>query len=235
MGSHFRRWLAGIAMLVACAGTAHAQTAIGLDFALYFDGISSEDDERIGALHEITRADLGNVYPFAGAIYFLYHLGSDDKPLDGFRVGGELRYLGQYATERDEGERDKQVMGTLLELGFRGDWSTELVSRFALAFGLRLDLALLLPGGDFADEIERLADEGVPTSDGPRVGLALIPSFGVRYQIHERVNARLDVGLGWSYLDLFDVDAGVQGIQYQRDASFSTTRVEISVGVEFAL
>ncbi len=230
-------WWLGSALLIATSGwssSASAQSAIGLDFSLYLDDISVEDSERIGSLREITREDHSNVNLAAGAIYYLHHIGEPHR-LDGFRLGGEFRYLGEYATERDEGERGRQTLGTLFELGFRGDWTTEIADRFGLVVGLRFDLAILSPGGEFADEIERLKDEGVPTSSGPRIGLALLPSVGARYAIHDRINLRFDIGLGWSYLDLFSIDAGVQGIQYVRDASLSSRRFEISLGAEIVL
>jgi len=217
----------------------HAQSAIGLDFGLYLDNISVEDSERIGPLHEIQREDRSNVNIAEGSIFYLYNLGAaeavEPRQLSGFRVGGEFRYLGEYATELDKKDRDKQVLGTLIELGFRGDWTTEIAPRLGLVVGLRFDLAILVPGGEFADEIERLKDEGVPTSTGPRVGLALLPSVGARYAIHDRINLRFDLGLGWSYLDLLGIDAGVQGIQYVRDASISSRRFELSLGVEIVL
>jgi len=231
------RWLGSLILFAALGSSSstHAQSAIGLDFALFLDDISVEDSERIGPLHEIRREDRTNVNITEGALYYLHHLGSPEERLTGFRIGGEFRYLGEYATELDEKDRDKQVLGTLLELGFRGDWTVEIAPRLGLVVGLRFDLAILVPGGEFADEIARLKDEGVPTSDGPRVGLALLPSVGTRYALHDRINLRFDIGLGWSYLDLLSIDAGVQGIQYVRDASLSSRRFEISLGVEIVL
>jgi len=231
------RWLGSLILFVILCSTSNtrAQSAIGLDFALFLDDISLEDSERIGPLHEIQREDRSNVNITEGAIYYLHHLGSPEDRLAGFRIGGEFRYLGEYATELDKKERDKQVLGTLMELGFRGDWTVEIAEHLGLVVGLRFDLAILVPGGDFANEIERLKDEGVPTSDGPRVGLALIPSVGARYAVHDRINLRFDLGLGWSYLDLFGIDAGVQTIQYVRDASLSSRRFEMGLGVEIVL
>lgn len=219
--------------LTLSSHAARAQSALGLDFALFVDGVTLEDDERIGPLHETLREDRNNVGLFAGAIHYLHALGGG--ALDGFRVGGELRYLGEYATERDDGERRKQVLGTLFELGLRGDWTTPLAERLGLGVGLRVGLAILAPGGDFADEIDRLADEGVPTSDGPRLGVSIVPTVGARYALHERIVARFDLGFGWTVLDLFDVDAGVQGIQYVRDATVSGSRFEVALGVELTL
>lgn len=225
--------LAPLFAMLVVSTPARAQSALGLDGTLFIDGVTLEDDERIGPLHETAREDRNNVGLFGGAIHYLHQLG--DGVMSGFRLGGEFRFIGEYATERDDGERDKQVLGTLFELGFRGDWTTEIAAHLGLSVGLRWDLAILAPGGDFADEIDRLADEGVPTSDGPRLGLSLIPSVGARYALHERIHARFDVGFGWTWLDLFGIDAGVQGIQYVRDASVSGSRFEVSLGVELTL
>lgn len=234
-----RSFVAGCLLLIALGSEVRAQSAFGLDFALYFDNVSLEDDERIGALHEVVREDRTNVNIAGGSIFYLHHVGAladpDPDGMAGFRVGGELRYLGSYVTERDGEDRARQELGTLLELGFRGDWTAVIADGFGIVVGLRFDMALLLPTGDLAREIDRLSDEGVPTSDGPRLGLALIPSVGGRYALHQRLNLRLDLGLGWSYLDLFSIDAGVQGIQYVRDTTLSGRRFEVSLGVEIVL
>jgi hypothetical protein len=237
----YRGWgwlvVAGCLLVSAAGRQARAQSAIGLDFGLFLDDISLEDDERIGTLHQIVRQDRDNKNIAEGAIYYLHHVGpaDDEERLAGFRLGGEFRYLGSYVTELSDGDAQRQEMGTLIEFGFRGDWTAIIVHDFGVVVGLRFDMAMLFPGGDFADEIERLKDEGVPTSSGPRLGLALLPSVGARYALHERFNVRFDVGLGWSYLDLLSIDAGVQGIQYVRDTSISSRRFEVSLGVEIVL
>lgn len=211
---------------------ARAQNAIGLDAALFFDSGERENDERIGPRHVVDRDDITNPRFAGGVLTYLHALSS--APRDGFRLGGELRYLGSYATETDgrDGRRD---IGTLFEIGFRGEWTTELAPKLGFSFGLRVDLAMLFPIGDFAAEIDRLADEGVPTSSGPRFGWSIIPMVGARYELHERVHARLDLGLGWSALELFGIDETVQGISYQRDESVSVTRFEIVFGFELSL
>ncbi|MFO0747754.1 MAG: hypothetical protein U1F43_19130 [Myxococcota bacterium] len=228
----------GLALALLCAAhaSAHAQTAIGLGATLFFDSGTLENDERIGPLHDVTRDDITNPRLAAGALSFLYALG-DGTPRDGFRLGGEFRYMGGYAVERGDGNGNdnRTDLGTLMELGFRGEWSTELLPRFGLSFGLRADLGILVPGGDFADEIDRLADEGVPTGQGPRVGLSLIPMVGARYELHERVHVRLDLGLGWTMIDLFGIDDTVQGIAYTRDETVSATRFEVTIGFELSL
>lgn len=111
------------AMLLVVGGmsatAARAQSAIGLDLGLYLDDIAIEDSQRIGPQHEITREDRSNVDLTAGALYYLHHVGAGDG-LGGFRVGGEFRYLGEYATERDGDDRDKQVVGTSIDAGVQG-------------------------------------------------------------------------------------------------------------------
>ncbi|MCC6619749.1 MAG: hypothetical protein IT385_00760 [Deltaproteobacteria bacterium] len=237
MSRRWGGWAGPVGWVLACAlvvlaSEARAQSAIGLGATFFFDSGEREDDERIGPRHDVTREDVTNPRFAAGVISYLHAL--SDTPREGFRLGGELRYLGTYATESDDDEGRRDI-GTLFELGFRGEWTTEIADKLGLALGLRLDLAMVFPTGDFAAEIDRLADEGVPTSSGPRFGWSIVPMVGARYELHERVHARLDLGLGWSALELLGIDETVQGIAYQRDETLSVTRFEVSLAIELSL
>jgi len=214
-------------------GVAHAQTSIGIGATMFFDSGTIDHDQRIGPQHDTDHTDVSNARLMAGALTFLYDL--DGTEPGGFRLGGELRYFGKYAAETDADKPERSELGTEVELGVRGEWLTELAPKFTLALGMRFDLTMLLPTGDLADEANRLADEGVPTSDGARFGWTIMPMVGARYELHERVHARLDLGFGWTRLDLFDIDDTVQGINYERDDTLSTTRFEVTLGVELSL
>lgn len=223
--------VSGLAIAFAAlfwGGLAHAQSAVGVDFGLYFDNGTRTDDERIGPSHEVERDEVTNARIASVSAHYLHAL--SDEPLHGFRLGGELVYRGERAY-RDNDDR-RSAMGTVLELGFRGDWTAVVAPSLGLTLGMRVSLAVLFVGGELEDEITRLSDEGVSVGTGPRLGVVLIPSFGLRYALLERLHLRFDLGVGWSYLDGLDLDERVQGVDYTRTLSVSGTRIEVGLGAE---
>ena len=206
----------------------HAQSSIGLEGGLFFDSATLTEKRRIGSLSGTERTDVSNRDIGHVALYYLHAL--DER--HGFRLGGEFRYLGTLATEEDD---EASVLGTAIELGARGEWSTPLTDALSFLVAFRASFALVFPDGELAEAIDDMAAQGVPVGHGPRPGVTLMPSLGARYAIHERVNAGLTLGLGWSFLSIFDVDERVSGIDFSRTTTLSSTRFEITVGLEVSL
>ena len=219
-------WLGGMS-------TGRCESGIGIEGGLFFDSGTRSDEVRLGPTSNTSRDDVGNVDLGFIALFYMHQLGKDAAAREGFRIGGEVRYLGRYASEFDDEE--VEVVGSLLEVGARGDWSTLITNELSFVVGLRVALALAFPEGELADEIDRLAAEGVSAGSGPRVGVTILPSIGARYAIHTRVNVALNVGLGWSHLSIFALDETVSGVGYARDESISNTRFELGLGLEVSL
>lgn len=230
------RGLLGLVGCVVCvvlgSSATRAQSSIGLEGGLFFDSATLEDERVLAGLRDVDREDVGNRDLGHVALYYLHAL----SERHGFRVGGELRYLGTLAAEHGDGDDEEvYVLGPAIELGARGEWSTPLTDELAFLVGLRASFALVFPEGELADDIDRMAAEGIPVGDGPRPGVTIMPSIGARYAIHERVNAGLTLGLGWSFLSIFDIDERVSGITFARTATWSATRFELTVGLEVTL
>ncbi len=222
-----------VAVLMGAMSPGRCESGIGIEGGLFFDSGTRSDEVRLGPTVDTSRDDVGNVDLGFIALYYMHQLGEDSAAREGFRIGGEVRYLGRYASEYDDEE--VEVVGSLLELGARGDWSTLITNELSFVVGLRVALALAFPEGELADEIDRLAAEGVSAGAGPRVGVTILPSIGARYAIHTRVNIALNVGLGWSHLSIFGLDETVSGVGYARDESISSTRFELGLGLEVSL
>lgn len=210
---------------------AGAQTALQISGLLFADDGELDGEERIGPTREANTTEVGNEGVFGGEIAYLHSL--SDRPLDGFRVGGDLRFLGDYAVCDDEG--DVFGLGPLFELAARADWSVALLDRFALTLGLRLGLAAIFPSDDLADAIDALRAQGADIGTGPRVGFVLSPGIAGRYQILDRLIARLDLRFTWEQLFLIDVDQPVQGVAFERTLDYSLLRFEFVFGVEIPL
>lgn len=224
-------------MVLFCLATgaepALAQSGLIVEGGLFLDSGTREDEVLIGPSRNIDRADVSNIDLGFVTLAYLHQLGAPDGPRAGFRVGGELRYLGQYTTERSNDARE--VVGALIEVGARADWSTPITSDLAFFVAARAAMALAFPSGDLATEIDRMVAEGISAGHGPRPGVTLMPSVGVRYGIHERVELLAGLGLGWSWLSVFSIDETVSGIRYIRDESISNTRFELAFGVAITL
>lgn len=220
------------------AGVARAEpsrVAIGLGPVLTFDDGSLFDESQIGPLRENAETEVTNRRIAGVVLYALYHVPTGEAgAVDGLRIGGEFRYLGTTADVSGKNDEDRYELGTWMEFGARGEWGFGLTADFAITAGARIDVAMLLPTGDFAEDLRRLEGDGVPTSDGPRVGVSLVGLVGARWMFLEHVGAHVEAGLGWSYMSLIAVDDAVQGVAYQRTLTRSATRFEVSLGVELA-
>lgn len=233
-----RRGFAACGLALALAAAAYvsappaaAQTAIGVGGVLFFDDGDLDDDERVGPRRDRSSEEGGSDGVLGGELSFLYAL--SPHPREGFRVGGDLRFLGDYGVTDDDGE--VYGLGALFELAARAEWSVDLIERLALTLGLRLGLATLFPGDDLEDTLDDLAAQGADVAAGPRLGFVISPLLGARYQLLDRLLARLDLRLSWQKLFLVDIDQPVQGIAYERSLSWSVLRFEIVFGLEVAL
>lgn len=228
----------GLALALAAAAftsapPAAAQTAIGVGGVLFFDDGDLDDDERVGPRRDRSSDEGGSDGVLGGELSFLYAL--SDHPREGFRVGGDLRFLGNYGVTDDDDEGEVYGLGALFELAARAEWSVDLIDRLALTLGLRLGLATLFPGDDLEETIDALAAQGADVAAGPRLGFVISPLVAARYQLLDRLLARLDLRFSWQKLFLVDVDQPVQGIAYERSLSWSVLRFEIVFGLEVTL
>lgn|GEM_PF-5306211 len=233
--SRSKRFLSALSLAITCislSAAAHAQDALGVGGGVWFDSATRTQRTRIGPLAATDRQDVSNVYRGAVQLSFLHAF--DERPLEGFRLGADIRYLGFYATSPRDDDRTDGI-GRMVDVGFRGEWSTAIATNVAFSAGLRAAAGMVFPDEDFATTIDRLRAEGVPTSTGPRPTVHIAPMVGLRWAILERIHLRLDLGFGFTMTSLFDVAANVQGLPYARVETVTGTRFDATISVEFPL
>src|SRR5690606_8209618 len=143
-------------------------------------------------------------------------------------LGPEVRVMGPYTTDNFD-------FGLLQELGGRVEWSLNFFEKFDFVLGGRLALAVLIPGGDFANEIQRLQREGAGVWNIPRVGWTLGFSGGIRRQMAERFWLRLDIAPQLGRVYLFSSSNYVEQYRVRKYWTSEFTRLELGLSAEFAL
>lgn len=147
-----------------------------------------------------------------------------------FRWGPGLRILGRYSASIENQEPFE--LGFLTQAFVAGEFSLPLASKFDLLLGGRAGFGLLVPGGDFKAEINRLRAQGVGVWGVPRVGWLAGLNAGTRWAFSKRVALRGDLNYGLEQLFLFATHQNVDGLSFAKTWSTYTMRFGLTVGLE---
>ncbi|ATB31368.1 hypothetical protein [Melittangium boletus] len=145
------------------------------------------------------------------------------------RAGAGVRIFGNYGAGGDR----TYGFGVLNELFVSGEYGLPLTDKMELVLAARVGMSLLVPGREFAEEIDRLQEQGVNVWSVPRVGWLAGPSAGARRRMSERIWLRADVlaHVGQQYL--FATSQEISGLQYSKNWSTLALRLGLSLGAEF--
>ncbi|HLT29931.1 MAG TPA: hypothetical protein VK013_07805 [Myxococcaceae bacterium] len=172
-----------------------------------------------------SRLDESFNFDRSGPVFSVWGMG---QILPNLWLGPEVRVMGPYTTDNFD-------FGLLQELGGRVEWSLNFFEKFDFVLGGRLALAVLIPGGDFANEIQRLQREGAGVWNIPRVGWTLGFSGGIRRQMAERFWLRLDIAPQLGRVYLFSSSNYVEQYRVRKYWTSEFTRLELGLSAEFAL
>ena len=172
-----------------------------------------------------SRLDESFDFDRSGPVFSLWGMG---QILPNLWLGPELRVMGPYTTDNFD-------FGLLQELGGRIEWSLNFFEKFDFVLGGRLAMAILIPGGDFSDEIQRMQREGAGVWNIPRVGWTLGFSGGIRRQMAERFWLRLDIAPQLGRVYLFSSSNYVDQYRVRKYWTSEFTRLELGLSAEFKL
>lgn len=172
-----------------------------------------------------SRLDESFNFDRSGAVFSVWGMG---QILPNVWLGPELRVMGPYTTDNFD-------FGLLQELGGRIEWSINFFERFDFILSGRVAAAILIPGGDFANEIERLQREGAGVWNIPRLGWTLGFSGGIRRQMAERFWLRLDIAPQLGRVYLFSSSNYVEQYRVRKYWTQAFTRLELGLSAEFRL
>ena len=219
--------------LCVCSLPVHAQTVLGIGVGIFTEDSDLDGEEQASVeLRDESFAFSSDGF-LSGSLYVL-------KPwTKSFRLGGQLTYYGSYiasiAPEDENDETQTYEFGRLLELSARLEYILPVTDTIDVMLGGMMGIPILMPDGEFQDEIDRLKDQEVGVFDLPRVGYLLSPVIGGRWKYSDHVYFRGDLLFKWEQLFLFRTTEEVQGIPFRKTWSTSTLRSEFTLGVEVVL
>jgi hypothetical protein len=151
------------------------------------------------------------------------------------RVGGVARYFGSYGIKprmTTGAQAPKRKLGTLFEVAAQGEYVLPLVPRWDLTAGVQGGLAVLVPGGQFEEEIRTLQNQGASVWDVPRLGYFLGPRVGVRWALADRVFLRGDIDVTWCQTFLYLTHDDVAGVDFEKKRRANVIREVLSLALE---
>lgn len=191
-----------------------------VDGGFRFDSGNFSRTERVGS-------DTNNQNDAVSTVGPLLELGLLFPFQPHMRMGGALGYGANYDLNGES-----LLVGQLLTLDYRVEWSVPLVPKVALFGAPRAGLALILPGGILERRIDANQLAGYDTWSGPRYGFLLGVDAGIRYALADWVGLRATVGYGWGMTFLLDSKAEGQSVSASQTWQLQASRVTGAVGVE---
>lgn len=209
------------------AASAPRQLRVGVGPDLYLDGGQMTGVQNINTAH--LDESFGYTAGFFSATAWLNT--SVPTVSERVRVGAGLRILGNYTASGGQ----PYGFGLLNELFVSGEYGLPVADKWEAVFAGRAGLSFLIPGLDFASDIQKLQAQGVSVWSVPRVGWLLGPSVGARRRMSERIWLRADIlgQIGQQYL--FATSQEISGLQYSKNWSTLALRLGLSLGAEFSL
>lgn len=223
------------ALSLSSAAQAQGQS-IGLGVQLFSDDGELDGQERVAV--QAPRDQDRSFFSEDALSFSLWWL-KDISPK--LRAGAGLRYYGAYVivdevpedTPEDELPEGEEF-GTWMDLHGQLEWHTPvaLKGKLELVLGAQLGLTMLFPGGALEAEIDRLKEQNVGVWSAPRVGFNFGPQVGLRYQLIELVALRLDAGMRYNRVFLFNTAEEVDGVAFEKRWDLNILRYETNIGAE---
>lgn len=135
-------------------------------------------------------------------------------------------YRGNYKGE------DDYNFGLLNDIYGEFGGSLPIYKRWQIRAALRGGLNILIPTGDFGDEIKRQNAGGVGVFGGPRLGWFLGGTIGARAPLTERISFVTGLGLDLGRIYLFRTKKTVDNVNLQKTWTNQVKRYTFDLGVE---
>ena len=147
-----------------------------------------------------------------------------------FRWGAGVAYR-NYSVDGD----NDFSLGPLTDLYGQIDFRLPNYKKAYFSLAGRAGVSVLIPGGDFSREIDRLQADGVNVFGGPRFGWMVGASFATRYALNRRFAVLADLGFDLGRMYLFRTKQTVDNLNFDKTWTSEVQRMTLSVGMEMAL
>jgi hypothetical protein len=225
-----------LACLLLVPASALAQQYIGTGAGIYTDDGDLEGLERTDVVQENDESfSFDSHNSIVGGIWYLRHASEN------VRWGGGLRYYGSYEVlevpddENNDDEFQPYELGQLTNFYMQAEWLVRFGGDKALILGAQVGPSLLVPDGEFQQEIDELKEEGFDVWDTPRIGYHIAPQVGALWELDDRLSVRTDLGIRYENMFLFAIDDEVDGVAYERSWDTSVLRYEFGLAMEVKL
>jgi hypothetical protein len=216
-------------VLLLSAGPALADTRIGLGLDVFTESSRLSGHQTINT----ARQDESFDYKSKGFLSATLSLSIPAPISPRARMGAGVRFFGNYGSG---GEGQRQFgLGLLNELFMSGEYGLTVADKTEAVFGARGGVALLIPGQQFSEEIQRLRGQGVDVWNVPRVGWLGGISVGARRRMGEHLLVRADFSGQLQRLFLFYTSQEIQGLDFDKSWNTFGLRLGFTLGAEFAL
>lgn len=231
---HIFAFSTALVLTLTICGDAFAQArdVIGVNTGLFFEDSERTGEEQTSVQVEDETFEYISDGFLSGGIYYL------GAWSDQLRIGGGIQYYGKYIGEivpEEELDEDEDPelfeFGTLLEVRALLEYLFP-AGVFDLGLGAVVGIPVLFPDGDFKDEIDRLQDQQASVWSLPRIGFLIGPRVTGIYHYSEYLSFRLDIGVIWERIWLFNTSEEVQGIPFSKTWTSKILRTEFALGLE---
>jgi hypothetical protein len=217
-------------VLLVSAWPARADTRIGLGLEVFTESSRLSGHQTINA----SRQDESFDYNSKGFLSATLNLSipASISP-ERARMGAGIRLFGNYGSGGDG--QPEFGLGLLNEAYVSGEYGLPIADRTEAVFGARGGFALLLPGKQLSQEIQRLREQGVDAWNVPRVGWLAGISVGARRRMGEHLLLRGDFSGQLERLFLFATSQEIQGLDFNKTWNTFGLRLGLTLGAEFSL
>ena len=234
--------MAAAAMVIVWAvpGRAEAWT-IGLGGQLYGDDGEIDGVKRVGP--QAPQRQDRQFYADNTASVALWALTALSETS---RYGGGIRFYGGYGlidngAEENVAEGEEVPvydLGTMADLYGQLEWLLPVLEgdhELDFIIGGQAGISVLFPGEGLDAEITSEQEDGASVTSLPRLGALFGPQVGVRYMIlADRLAVRVDGGVRFGRLWLFDTEEEIEGVAYQKEWHADILRYEVGLGLELS-
>jgi hypothetical protein len=160
--------------------------------------------------------------------------------LDRLRFGPGLAFYNSYTLippdDDDIDDNDRWVVGHTFHLFGQLEYVLpDVVASMNVLLGLRGGGIIVFAGRNLQQRLDALEGAEFDVWQTPRLGAFIGPHVGVMTPLNDKLAARLDFGIQFSKISLFDVEAEALGTLVETNSHLLTTRTMAVLGLEFGL
>lgn len=226
-----------LALLVTVAlygAEASAQPNVGVGVTGHHESGQIDGAESVGSDTADHSFDYRDPHRFGIHLQYIQPAG------DLLYVGLDLRYYGAWRGRVTRGEQfdaptSDFEFGHLFDTSGLLEWRMPVGDDSDAGLGTRLGASTVVPGGDFAREIDELQQRDIHVWHLPRVGWHFGAHLAATRKLSSRLNLRAELGAQWTMLALFNTEQHRGDTVFEREWTAHTLRGHLGLSLQWNL